>query len=231
MDAHVSAPQVARTLGVSLPTAHRVLDAAGIPRTGRGRPRAMPSRLLDDVLAARGAVPSAPLPRTQLRVLAALSRAPLGLPSARSVATRAGVSPTTASTGLQRLRDAGLVTRREHVIARGSAVAEWRWEPVIEAWPSSLRSAVRATRLPRQQRAAVPLPRALRHLFWNADFAELDPRRDGSYLAERLLTAPDANAWAWALTNLGRGDVETALGRRGIDARTKALVRNWYAHE
>jgi hypothetical protein len=45
-----------------------------------------------------------------------------------------------------------------------------------------------------------PLPSELHHLFWNANVADLNPQKDGSYLAERLLQAPDLRAWNWALT-------------------------------
>lgn len=91
---------------------------------------------------------------------------------------------------------------------------------------------MRRTRLPRPpESSATPLPRSLRHLFWNADVSELTPEVDGSYLASRLLEAPDIRAWRWALANISPADIEKAMSRRGVNPRTKALVKNWSHHE
>ena len=88
---------------------------------------------------------------------------------------------------------------------------------------------MRRTRLPQKRAEKKPLPAHVHHLFWNAEVSKLSPKTDGSYLAERLLHSPDIRAWQWALTNLKRADVETALSRRGVDERTRALARNWWA--
>lgn len=223
-------PGLAKALGVSLPAAHRALDKLGVPRGGRGHVRRVPEGALERLIAARGSTPRHDMSRAELRVLAALRRAPLGLPSARSVAAQAGVSPTTASRTLRSLEGCGLVEQVPIEFARGRATRELRWKTVPGIWPESLRSAVRHTRLTRSERTdptASALPRSLLHVFWNADVAQLSPQSDGSYMAGRLLDAPDIRAWQWALANLSPTDLETAMSRRGVSPRTRALAENW----
>lgn len=227
-----TAPQMARELGVSLPTVHRALDVLGVPRVGRGRTRRIPDGALERLLASHGSAPRHETPASELRVLAALSRAPLGLPSARNVAVRAGLSPTTTAKTLRALEARRLVTQAPAEVASGRAKRELRWTTSTAAWPEELRRAVRRTRLPRPQEASVsPLPRSLRHLFWNADVSTLAVEADGSYMAGRLLEAPDIRAWRWALANISPTDIEKAMSRRGVNPRTKALVKNWSHHE
>lgn len=227
----LTAPQVARMLGVSLPAAHHALDAAGVPRTGRGHTRTASTHLVESMIDRRGAVPRSDRSGPELRVLAALSRSPLGQPSARAVAAKAGVSPTTASKVLGKLEGERLVARRESIVASGRARHERRWFANSRAWPEGLRDSVRRTRLPERHVTLSPLPSDLHHLFWNADPSSLDPKVDGSYIAGRLLQAPDLRAWQWALTNLSRSDVTQALARRGVDEETRALARNWWTHD
>src|SRR5579884_1838729 len=93
----LSAPALARRLGVSVPRVHRLLDVEGVaPAGGRGRARAVSKRVADRVARRVGAVPVLPagFDRMEMLVLAAVARAPLGLESARAVARVAGVSPT-----------------------------------------------------------------------------------------------------------------------------------------
>lgn len=54
-------------------------------------------------------------------MLAALSRAPVGLTSVRAVARRSGVSPTAAAGALERLVVRGLVLEERRLVAAGSA--------------------------------------------------------------------------------------------------------------
>lgn len=227
----MSAPEVARALGVSLPTAHKALDHAGVSRVGRGHTRMAPVGVVEELVAKRGTTPPSERGPADLRVLAVLSRAPLGLPSARAVADKAGVSPTTASRTLRKLLAEHLVEQRDQVVANGRAHREQRWFANTPTWRQPLVDQVRSTRLPHRPARPSPLPRELRHLFWNADVSTLDPGVDGSYLAGRLLEAPDIRAWRWALANISADDIATALTRRGIDPRTRALVQNWWADE
>lgn len=226
----LTAPQVARALGVSLPTAHHALDGAGIPRTGRGHTRVVNAQIVDNLLSSRGKTPASTLRASELRVLAALSRSPLGQQSLRSVASKAGVSPTTASKVVARMIRSGAVEQRETKVASGKARSQMRWYAAPSRWTPELREAVRHTRLPARRATPTPLPRELHHLFWNADVSKLDPNVNGSYLADRLLRSPDVRAWQWVLTNVDRADIEIALNRRGMDERTRALVNNWRAN-
>lgn len=230
--ADVTTPEVARALGVSLPAAHQALDELGVPRTGRGTVRRVDANTAAQLIARRGSTPRSSRTSSELRVLAALSFSPLGLTSFRAIAEKAGLSPTTTSRLTPRLAEERYVEQREVKTASGRAHRGIRWFANSRVWPADVREAVRATRLPRRQvKQTAALPPELHHLFWNADVATLDPLASGSYLAGRLLDAPDLRAWQWALSNLPREAVETAVGRRGVSAQTRALVRNWWRDE
>lgn len=54
----VTAPELARALGVSLPTAHHALDRAGVPRVGRGHTRTAPRSVMTKLLTERGVTPA-----------------------------------------------------------------------------------------------------------------------------------------------------------------------------
>jgi len=225
----VGAPAIAAAMGISLPTVHRLLDAEGIPRTGRGRPRAVPLEVAERVQRARGTSPVLTIPAVEGRILAVLLRAPLGLASARRVAERAGISPTTASVHLHALRDAGLVTRQRRRVAEGRAIErdEWRLDTGSPRW-RELAPQVRRIRLPERSDAVVDsLPDWLTHHFWNADPTALTMHSDGAYVARRLLNSGDASAMQWALKNADPSQLLDAVAGRGADARTKALVHNW----
>ncbi len=225
----VSAQNIADALGVSTPTAHRVLDRVGVPASGRGVTRAAPRELLSRLLEERGAVSrDAGFPASLLRVLAALTRAPWGLPSARRVAEHAGVSPTVASRTLTEAAERGLV---QHVSVAAVDTAQG-WHATTEAWPSGLAAAVRAVRLPRRRADSRPgrhVPARFRKWFWNVAAGRLELSADGSYIAGRLLASPDVPAWEWTLRNISPADVRTAVSRRGIPVEVAALVENWQA--
>ncbi len=69
-----------------------------------------------------GVTPPIPgMSRTDALVLAALSRSPRGVSSAREAARRAGVSPTAAGRALARLAARGLITQTPIMLARGHA--------------------------------------------------------------------------------------------------------------
>lgn len=225
----VTAPEVAEALGVSLPTAHAALDRAGVPRTGRGHARTAPSTVLAELIAEHGASPTSRHTAATLRVLAALSRSPLGQRSARSIAAKAGISPTTASRVLRVLTEANLAQQKDQVVAGERARRERRWFANMAAVHGALADDVRRTRLPRHVSKASRLPRELHHLFWNADPATLNPATDGSYMAGRMLEAPDPAAWQWVFANISPADIHTAMTRRGIDPRTRRLAENWLA--
>src|SRR5213592_1613008 len=80
---------VARLLGVSLPRLHRLLNSEGVPPAGgRGHQRNVSPEVARRLVHRIGAVPSliGGYDRTDMLVLAAMARAPLGLASARAVA-------------------------------------------------------------------------------------------------------------------------------------------------
>jgi len=115
-----SAAEVARAFDTSVPRVVRAAQRLGLDARGpTGRwafTRRMAERLRDEL----GITPTIPgLDATEVKVLAVLARAPLGLASARVVAGQAAVSPTAASRALRRLEEKGLVRREKTVIAAG----------------------------------------------------------------------------------------------------------------
>lgn len=233
MDSMLTAPELARELGVSLPAAHRLMDAHGVPSPGRGRVRRAPRSLLGAALRDRGAVrDTVPgFSASRLRVLAALSRAPWGLRSARHIAERAGVSPTVASRELRELGRLGLVAQRQRVVALDRARVRSEWATDTARWPATLFGAVNRVVLPRpttrRSRTGPGVPKRFAHLFWNADVGALDTNADASFIAGRMLASSNVDAWNWALSNLPPSDIDRATSRRGVDPATRALVRNW----
>ena len=115
--------------------------------------------------------------------MATLVRAPRGLTSARSVASRVGTSPTTASTTLQNLKCADLVRRvREPRLWRGRAIER-------EVWYADSRNDELEGLLVYLHRVMLPhvtapssgpLPEHLWHLVWNAEPGDLDIARDAT---------------------------------------------------
>lgn len=221
-----SAPEAAHAAGVLLPTAQALLDRAGVPRTRRGVPRRAPA-----VVARSVAASLAPGYRSsEIAVLAALRVSPLGLDSVRRIARVAGCSPMTASVAVARLVAAGLVAKQSRrTVSAGRVVEEdcYRLDVRSPQW-NVVGAAVRATRLPeRDGGAGRQVPRAYWVLFWNADPTHLRIVEDGAYVAQRMLTGDSTGALRWALENLRPTDLIAATRGRGVDARVRALVRNW----
>src|SRR6185436_11591846 len=97
-DDAISAAEAARRLGTTIPRVKRAVARLELPveRGPGGRVGIDPDtfeRLQAELGTAR---PLEGLTRVQAAVLAALDAAPLGLVSARAVASRAGVAPTSA---------------------------------------------------------------------------------------------------------------------------------------
>ena len=187
MDTH-SAAEVARTLGTSTPRVVRAAARLGLrARAANGRfalTRPMVARLRDELgVTAR----VSGLSPTEVRVLAALSRAPLGLASARVVAGQAGVSPTAATNALRALERGGLIRREATVIAAGRArpVQLLHANRHSERW-SELSPALAAVRPPRRRRGRERrVPARLQHLFWNTAPSQLNTADAGPYIALR----------------------------------------------
>ncbi len=143
------------------------------------------------------------------------------------------MSPTVAARELVTLEQRGLVERRERVVALGRARRHefWVLDRRNEKWNAELTTAVRQVRLPAPREASSrpfdKIPLRFQHYFWNADLNTIDLERDASYLAGRLLAAPDVSAGVWALKHLPAADIRSAMRRRGVDERTRSFVANW----
>lgn len=223
---------VAEELGTSVPRVLRAARRLGLaPEDGSTAPPRLSTRDVDALrrrLGVQARIDGLTTP--QVRALAALSRAPLGLRSLRAVARAAGLSPTAASRAVRVLVDQGLVQLRRQTVAEGRA----RETDVIHAnrthprWPELAPMLARVQPPKRELDAEPPhrLPRRIGHLFWNAPLARIDLRTDGAYVARRVLLHGDAPALAWAATALTAADWRAAASGRGIDARSRALAEN-----
>ena len=117
-----SAADVARELHTSTPRVIRAAKRLGIESRGRNGRLALTRGSVERLAAELGRTPSiAGLSAVEVKVLAALSRSPFGLSSARVVAAQAGVSPTAASKALETLEQKDLGRREATMIAAGRA--------------------------------------------------------------------------------------------------------------
>ena|SRR6266511_568793 len=227
----LSASEVARRLGTSLPRVQRAIERLGlaVERRSGGRVRLRESQL-EQLRSELGVVSSVDgLSRVEAQVLAALARAPRGLATLRAVARRAGVSPTAASGALSSLAERGLVGREREWVAAGRArqVELVRANVTASEW-ATLAPRLAGVRPPvrREPRRPSRLPARLRHLFWNADPTRLDLDAHGGYIAERLLSSHDLDGIAWGARALAPADWEQAARNRGLSAAERALARN-----
>ncbi len=172
------------------------------------------------------------LRRTQLQVLAALARAPLGLRSGRAVARAAGLSATAATRALSDLLDVGLVEMRRETVAEATAQpAEIVYaNHTHPRWPELAPQLARMvpSAYARQGRCIAPprVPSRISHVFWNAPVGRIDLAEHGPYVARRVLLDGDTQALAWAADALGAADWRDAVRGRGIDPRRRALAEN-----
>lgn len=238
MDGVLSTGEVAAALGTTRSRVHRAV-AAGLvspARTSGGHLRFTADDL--GVLEHRlGLVPRlGGLSREEVLVLAALVYRPFGLRSARAVARSARISPTTASRALGRLKGMGLVGRRLRRVVLGEVIDVEVWEVNLRhrRW-RELRSALAGVVFPEPpvggDGESCSPPVWLRHLFWNADVGKLDLKRDGAYIAGRVLASEDAQAHAWGAANLSAAAFRRAASIRGLEPRRVALARNLAAAE
>jgi hypothetical protein len=200
-----------------------------VERGAGGRMRLLP-RHVRRLEAELGVAPTADgLSPSEAKVLAALARAPLGLPSVRAVAERAGLSPTAAGGAIAVLEARGLVLRQRRTVALGAA----RDIDLIVAdvtHPDWARLAPDLARFRPRRRPMAPkerrVPKALQHLFWNTAPEQLDAAEHGGFIARRLLVAGDLDGLAWGAANLSRADWEHAGSARGLKPDRRALARN-----
>jgi hypothetical protein len=156
-----------------------------------------------------GVTPLIPgMSRTDTLVLAALSRSPRGVSSAREAARRAGVSPTAAGRALAQLAARGLITLAPIMLTRGHAseVTVYQVRFGSDEW-LALAPVVAKVHLP--ERASRPrakrVPPHLLHLSWNTASTQLDVETSAPYIARRLLTTFDPDGLAWGTVNLPAG--------------------------
>lgn len=230
----MSAAAFAREMETSLPRVVRAIERLGLDaRQDNGRMKLRPAdvtRLREELGVSPPRIPG--LTSMEVKVLSALAHAPLGLTSARAVAERAGVSPTTASRAIKSLCEQGLVTVERRTLAAGRArtVELIRVGYGSPSW-QRLAGAIAHVR-PRARRPRTLSPRVpvrLRHLFWNTAPAQLDTERAGGYIARRLLTVGDLEGLAWGAAHLSAADWRHAARTRGISPQRRALALNYAA--
>jgi hypothetical protein len=225
-----SASAVARLLGTSTPRVLRVMRRLGIAVSKSPAGAYTITAALRDTLRAELGEPTpVGLTRVQARVLAALARSPRGLASIRSVARRAGVSPTAAGRALHALTQAGLARAEKLTIALGRATPVLVYSAVVdhERW-HELAPALAKVSIPPlpEQVPAQTVPYYLRHLFWNTAKSQLNVTTSAPFIAKRLLSTGDLDGLAWGATHLPPEAWERAARSRGISPKDRALAHN-----
>jgi DNA-binding Lrp family transcriptional regulator len=225
-----SASAVARMLFTSTPRVLRAIRSMTMPvPTSTSGAYAITPLQLDALRAELVGPTPVGLNRVQSLVLAALARSPRGLASIRSVARRAGVSPTTAGRALDNLAREGLVRAEKQTLALGRAAPVLVYSAAVDhpRW-HELAPALAKVSLPQlpEQVPAQTVPYYLRHLFWNTAKSQLDVTTSAPFIAKRLLSTGDLDGLAWGAIHLPTEAWERAAHSRGISPRDRALARN-----
>ncbi|MHB1088816.1 MAG: hypothetical protein ACYC19_08660 [Acidimicrobiales bacterium] len=231
----ITITEAAQMLGTSVPRIRRAIGRLGIvttsPASGDGRPPRMLGeeglRQLRDEL---GSVPAhAVRGREDLKVLAAFNMNPFGFRSRRAVAATAGISPTTASTVVDRLIEEGLVVAIPELLRNGGRVVRGmilKANRNDEKW-SEVLGDVLATQLPipRTITKAEIVPRRFWHLFWNAQPTQLHIVDHADFIAARMLLSKDPFAVSWATTHLPPVSIERTASLRHVNDRDRQWLR------
>lgn len=223
-----SAAEVARRLSTTVPRVVRAAERLGLDARTPTKRWKLTGPMVDRLAAELGSAPRiAGLSEMEGKVLAALSRAPFGLASARVAAGQAGVSPTGASTAIRSLVVKGLAYREPATIAAGRAreVELVHANRLAPAW-LELAPKLAATRPPDRPIQSTVVPPRLRHLFWNTAPSQLDIEKAGRYIARRLITTGDLEGLAWGAEHLAGEHWRQAAKARGLDRRARALALN-----
>lgn len=227
-----SVAEASRLLGVSEPRLYRAVATNGLSTLdAEGRLRLSPVAVAG-LVRRWGWIPpdlrACGLSREAVLVLAALSRSPLGLRSARSVARRASIAPATAVKALAALVDRNLVLEQRQLVVEGRVtdVGVWTLNWRASEWRilSTLVAKVVLPTPATQARNQRSVPSRFAHLFWNEDTAALDVTRDGTMIAERILGSGDAEAIAWAGGAIAPWSLRRVGGLRNIPPRVAALA-------
>ena len=225
-----SASAVARALGTSTPRVLRAIRRLRMP-VSKSRPGtyAITATQLDTLRTELGGPIPVGLTRPQARVLAALARSPRGLASIRSVARRAGVSPTAAGRALHGLTQAGLARAEKQTLALGQATPVLVYSAVVDhpRWHELAPALARVFLPPLPEHVpAQTVPFYLRHLFWNTAKPQLNVTTSAPFIAKRLLSTGDLDGLAWGATHLPPEAWARAATSRGISPRDRALAHN-----
>lgn len=228
----VGAVELAHDLGLSLSTVHAELDRiGGCERVGRGARRTVPAAAAHQITEKYGAVPEkiSGVSRDDQLVLAALMRAPLGVGSARALARRLSLSPTTVARSLSKLHSLGFVRRDQRPQAGTGRFTE-AWT-VGKGLTLEHRATLRRVELPAERWSGTPqrqpsrVPKQFHHWFWNtANPAALTIDHDGVFVAHRLITQGTFVERDWVLRHLPQPSIREALTIRGVDPATRRLI-------
>lgn len=225
----LSAAEIAASLGTSIPRVQRAIGRLGLHGDGRKRPR-YTAKQAERLRRELGVAPRIPgFTPTEVKVLAALAKAPRGLASVRVLAARAGLSPTAASNAFTALEARGLVMREQALFAAGraKAVEVLKANPSAAQWPE-LDCALAKTVPPEAPTTpAKRVPAHLRHLFWNTAPSQMDLADSGPYIARRLIAEGDIEGLGWGAANLTRNAWLHAAGTRGLSKPQQAMARNF----
>ena len=175
---------------------------------------------------AAASAPALDLSEAEKRILAALSRRPLGLYPAASVAIAASVEPEETIVALERLAGLGLVSGDEQTVPSRPVRREIVWTLHLDAW-FRVPKVLRWTSLPDVAPAPMPdrLPERFRHLFWWGDTSLYHLPRDAAFVAEQILTSSDVTSWGWALQTLPCEALERVAARPHVPADRQELLR------
>ena len=227
----ISTPELARQLATSQTRLRRVAAQYGLGELDAKRRRRFTRSDAAAITKRLGFAPSVPgRSREELFILKALLLRPMGLLHVRDVARAGSVSPTTASTGLARLLDAGLVRHDVERVTLGkvSDLRVWRHNLYSPAG-SMIIDAVRSVVLPatKAKVRSRRVPTRLDHLFWNLDRLALDTHRDGKLIANRLLPSDDTEGLSFLATGaIPPAELNQAAATPGISPSLAAMARN-----
>ena len=167
------------------------------------------------------------LSEPEKRILAALSRRPLGLYPAASVAVAAGLDRDETLPCLERLVELGLITGDPEMVLARPVRREVVWRLDVAAAWSRVPDVLRFTELPEVPPAPMPdcLPERFAHLFWWGDTSLYKLPRHADFVAERILASSDVSSWGWALSTLPCDSLEFVEGHPHIPDDRRQLVR------
>jgi DNA-binding Lrp family transcriptional regulator len=225
-----SASAAAAMLGTSVPRVSRAIRRlpVAVSKSPSGA-YSITAAQLDALRAELGEPIPVGLNRVQARVLAALAQSPRGLASIRSVARRAGVSPTAAGRALDGLTQAGLARTEKQTLALGRATPVLVYSAVVDhpRWHRLAPALAKVSLPPLPERVpAHTVPYYLRHLLGNTAKSQLSVTTSAPFIAKRLLSIGDLDGLAWGATHLPPEAWELAARSRGISPRDSALARN-----